>query len=88
MHDPLALIGLVATCLVIAFCLGLGAGENKNRRISRGLRAQVRLAHQQRHDLTAWVRKNWPNEYAAYKRGVVEGYQQGVLQGPDLEDKQ
>lgn len=84
MHDPAAVVGLIASAMVIVFLLGFNAAQNRNGRISRGLRGQLRLAERQRHQLTKWVRENWPNEYAAYQRGVQEGYQQGVLQGPSL----
>lgn len=69
---------------VASFLLGWEAANHDARRIQRGLSSQLRLAKKQRYELTEWVKTNWPDEYSAYRSGVSEGYQQGVLHAPDL----
>lgn len=80
---------LFAALLVLAiaaFFLGWDIAESRERKAKRILDANLKLAIEQKRQLTQWVRLHWPDEYAAWRRGVAEGYQQGVLHAAELEE--
>lgn len=79
------IIALFGLCIA-AFLLGIDVGEEHGNKAKRELTRRMIHDRKQQTELTAWVRKNWPNEYKAYQRGHADGYQQGVLQSPELED--
>lgn len=78
-------IALLTVMGVICFLLGYDVAETRERKAAAGLERQLRFVEKQKHELSVWVRKNWPNEYAARREGHLLGYQQGILQGPELE---
>lgn len=71
---------------IVSYALGFTAASMAERHAKREAEEQVRILKAQKGSLTDWVRANWPNEYMAYLRGHAIGYQQGVLQGPALEE--
>lgn len=77
------LIGM-ATLAIGTFFLGYETAEDNGKRAIRALRDRLRDEQNKKHQLTTWIRANWPNEYAAWERGHREGYQQGVLDSPKL----
>lgn len=85
-YDQLAVILIATAALAIAvFGLGYNAAEEHGRRAIRELGTRLRHEQMQKHQLSKWVRQNWPNEYEAWERGHREGYQQGILQASELE---
>lgn len=70
---------------VASFVLGWFAANTRERRALRATRRERQALEQRIHGIGRWVRENWPDEAAAYRRGHTEGYQQGVLQSPELE---
>lgn len=79
------LILAIALFMVAAFWLGYNTAETRERRAHKQTKQTLREVEMQKRRLTHWVRKNWPNEFTAYRRGHAEGYQQGVLQAPEME---
>jgi hypothetical protein len=78
-----------AAMLVLAVCcflLGYDVAETTERKARKDLDRHLKAVILQKKMLSEWVRKNWPDEYAAYHRGHAEGYQQGVLQAETLEE--
>ena len=72
---------------IAAFFLGWDIAESRERKAKHILDANLKLAIYQKRQLTQWVRQNWPNEYTAWRRGHQEGYQQGVLDAPKLDEE-
>lgn len=73
--------------LITAFVLGYTAAETHERRAHAMTKKSLQEVHRQKRELSNWVRKNWPSETAAYSLGHIEGYQQGVTQSPELEER-
>lgn len=75
----------LAICLIgigiSSFLLGYTAAETFER-------LALRATRKREQRLTKWVKDNWPNEYMAYRHGTISGYQAGVMQGPELEDRE
>ena len=85
---PFSLLFLiVAMAALAAFGLGYDAARRHNDWAERQLISQLRLAETQRHQLSQWIEDNWPTEYAAYRQGHEEGYQQALSHAPDLLDE-
>lgn len=82
--DPLLFTIGVALLMIAAFWIGYTAAETREREARDLIEKNLRDLRNQKAKLTQWVRSNWPNEFEAYRRGHQEGYQQGVLQSPDL----
>lgn len=58
---------VIATILLIALIMGvfaLGRSEGVRERSDR--------------DISDFVKQNWPDQWAAYERGVQEGYAAGI----------
>lgn len=70
----------------VCFWLGWNAASVRERRAKRILDSNLKLVIKQKQQLYEWVRTNWPTEAAAFKAGHTEGYQQGVLHSPKLEE--
>lgn len=87
MPTPEVVIAVVIAFLVIAFLIGYTAANTHERRAQEMVRHSLRASEKQKHDLGVWVRKNWPDEFEAYRNGHIEGYQQGVSQAPELEER-
>lgn len=81
----LLVIFAMSVIAIAAFYLGYQAAETKERQAKKDLQRQAREVRNQMSKLSRWVRENWPNEYAAYRNGHIEGYQQGVYQASELE---
>jgi hypothetical protein len=81
--DPILFIALPALG-VACYLLGYLAAETRERRAKAVLDANLKLAIRQKREMSEWIKANWPNEYTAYREGHTLGYQQGVLQGPEL----
>lgn len=83
--------GMLFAALIVlaiaAFFLGWDIAESRERKAKYILDANLKLAIRQKNQLSQWVRQNWPNEYAAMQRGYHEGYQQGVIQSPYLDEE-
>ena len=84
MH-PFWIILAVAIFMLAAFLTGYTMAQTREREAAKKIEANLRDLKNQKANLTKWVRSNWPDEFAAYRRGHREGYQQGVLQSPELE---
>lgn len=63
----------------LAFILGYLAAESRERLAALNSERKYRA-------LQNWARDQWPSEYAAHLNAHRMGYQQGVLQGPTLEE--
>ena len=85
MDTTTLIIIAVILFMVAAFWLGWNTAESRERRASAQLRSQYLDLQMQKRGITNWVRKNWPNEYQAYREGHKHGYQQGVTDSPELE---
>lgn len=89
MHNLMFVLIVAAMAVsIVGFILGYAAANVAEREAVDMLKAHLNMIKRQKMELSQWVEKNWPTEYAAYTLGHTEGYQQGVLQGPDLEDDQ
>lgn len=84
--DPRFALAALIVLIIAAFFLGWDIAEARERKAKEFLNRNIKLLSQQKQELTTWVRTNWPNEYEAYKRGHIEGYQQGILQSAELEE--
>lgn len=82
---PIAPILVAALVILAAFFLGFTAARDDERRAHAKTRKLLQQVNRQKRDMTKWVQTNWPDEFAAYKNGHINGYQQGVLQAADLE---
>lgn len=87
MPNYTVLFAALLVLAIAAFFLGWDVAESRERKAKRILDANLKLAIRQKHELTSWVRANWPNEYAAWRQGHSEGYQQGVLHAAALENE-
>jgi hypothetical protein len=72
----------------IAFQVGRWYQQDRDQLTQHRIASELANLNRQRDQLTRWVRKNWPTEYEAWRRGSAEGYQQGVLQAAALEEEQ
>lgn len=86
--DPRLFLAFLAIALVGGFVLGYAqahAHEYTDRRMDA---ARRRSQQRQYRDLLLWIRANWPDEFEAHRRGVAEGYQQGVSHSPALDEEE
>ena len=83
----LLLVVLFGLCS-LSFLLGWDIAESREREAKRILDGNLKLAIRQKRELTKWIGENWPSEFDAYRRGHLEGYQQGISQSAELEADQ
>lgn len=68
MIPDILVILLVGVCW---FVIGFGIGVGKRTPINT-------------EDINNYISKNFPNLWTAYKKGVTEGYEQGLRDGQDI----
>ncbi|HEX9016811.1 MAG TPA: hypothetical protein VF960_12540 [Chloroflexota bacterium] len=61
-------IAATITMMVCAFLLGYERGKMKHTRV----------------DVRAYIRRHYPDQWAAYRRGISEGYAQGLRDGQEM----
>lgn len=61
----LALTFIIATVGIASFILGVNAGTERGALAAR-------------HNIMTYIEKTMPSRWAAYKKGVTEGYEQGI----------
>lgn len=78
MNNETAAILIIMTILaVITFLMGWDIASTKERNAAKFVKTE-------RTKIGKYVRKNWPNEYWAWRKGHAEGYQQGINDYPRL----
>jgi hypothetical protein len=85
MNPTLILATIAIAILVVVSLFAWALGYSTAWAKSEAWEVRCREIVAQKAALATWVRDNWPDEYAAYRRGVAEGYQQGVSQAVELE---
>lgn len=78
---------LILAALILAGCcfyLGYDVARSWGEKVAKDLHHRLQWEQQNKHELSRWVNQNWPDEYAAYARGHSDGYQQGILQSPEM----
>lgn len=75
-----------AVTALLGYAIGYVTALLNLREQTAQLKDAMTLVATQQTQLVHWVRTNWPNEYAAYRRGISDGYQQGIDHAPHLKD--
>lgn len=84
-HLPL-ILALLTIATLVGYAIGYATAW-AHHQVERARYNAARLQWtRDRNNMANWIRENWPTEFDAYTRGAGDGYQQGVLQGPDLKD--
>ena len=73
MNDTGLIIALY-TCVAVGFALGIFWGQAWAKRNATPITIE---------SIEKYVSENFPNEWAAYKRGITEGYEQGLRDGQE-----
>lgn len=71
------IIGILVAMGLIGFIMGASAALSDERKAKKFVEGQ-------RYEISQYVQANWPDEHASYRVGHSTGYQQGVLQSPEL----
>lgn len=71
----------VACCCYVA---GYATADSRERKALKAVYKQRDEVNHRYLVLRNWVQVNWPTEWAAYKRGKIEGYKQGLYDAPEL----
>lgn len=71
------IIGILVAAAIIGFIMGATSALSSERKAKKFVEGQ-------RYELSEYVKTNWPNEHGAYRDGHSTGYQQGILQSPEL----
>lgn len=85
--EQILILAAIPVLSICSFLLGYDIAETRERKAKRILDANLRLEIRKKQEITSWVRAHWPTEWDAYHSGHFAGYQQGVLQAPDLEEQ-
>lgn len=80
----LVLLMFGAVAVIVAYAAGYLTASRDHYSVERRINQQLRFAQRQRNELARWAAENWPDEYAAYHRGIEEGYQQGLYHADEL----